>query len=324
MTKIAFQPAGDPMSEENLEKSLYSPVILSEVEALSGTQLARELALTYPGDMARVGGVKRGKRDEQLREWEKLERGDVVLFASGDEVFLSGTITHTIQSKELARELWSEDDKGVTPECIYFIDEMNKQRIPRETINRLCGHEPDMPWDSFTVESERASANVLYAFDLESQVYFPLVPEDEYKRIVQSFNPTEPVDASRRALMRKEEGFLRNQLFRGRAMAECAICGRTYPTQFLVAAHVKAWAECSTEDRLDFENVAIPLCKLGCLELYRRNYVTVIDERVAVTTAKVDSADLRAFLTRIKGRVCTWWRGSEAYFEWHTEHGSFY
>lgn len=324
MTKIAFQPAADPMSAENLEKSLYNPVILSSLKALSGSDVAKELALTFPGDMARVGGVKRGKRDEQLREWEKLERGDVVLFMREGEVFLSGTVTHTVQNAELAKELWGTDDRGRAPECIYFIDEMNKQRIPRETINRLCGHDPDVDWDGFSVQSERASANVLYAYDLESHVYFPLVTDEEYQRIVQSYDPTEPMDATRRALKRKEEGFLRHHLFRGKALADCGICGRHIPTQFLIAAHVKVWAECSTEDRLDWKNIAMPMCKLGCEELYRRNYVTVIDERVVVTTAQVDSTDLKAYLTKIKGRVCTWWRGSEDYFDWHTDHGSYF
>lgn len=325
MTKIAFQPASDPMSLENLEKSLFSPVILSEIDALKGSSLAEELALTYPGDMARIGGVKRGKKDRQLREWEKLERGDIVLFMKDDEVFLSGTVTHTVRDEKLAHELWGADDKGWVPECVYFVDEMKKQRIPRETVNRLCGHDPDMPWEGFSVQSERASANLLYAFvNLESQVYFPIVEEDEYRRIVQSFDPTEPMDASRRALMRKEEGFLRKHLFSGKAMDACGICGREIPTQFLIAAHIKVWEECTTEDRLDYENIVMPMCKLGCEELYRRNYLTVIDERVQVTTAKVDSKDLRAYLTKVKNRVCTWWRGSEKYFDWHTQHGSYF
>ncbi len=212
----------------------------------------------------------------------------------------------------------------MAPECIYFIDEMNKQRIPRKTINELCGHDPDMAWDGFSVQSERASSHVLYAYDLESQIYFPQVTEEEYRQIVESYDPTEPMDATRRALKRKEEGFLRFNLFHGKAMADCGICGRHIPTQFLIAAHIKTWAECSREDRLDWKNIAMPMCKLGCEELYRRNYVTVIDERVVVTTAHVGSTDLKAYLTKIKGRVCTSWRGSEDYFDWHTDHGSYY
>lgn len=324
MTQIAFQPAGDPVSGANLQKSLDNPVILSGLKALAGTGEARDLALLYPGDMARVGGVRKGRSDRQKRQWNKLERGDVVLFAEGDTVFLSGTVTYTLQSKELARELWGEDEQGFVAECIYFLDELNRQRIPRQTINRLCGLDPEKPWDGFTVQSHRKSANVLYAYDVESQVYFPIVDEAEYRDIVNAYTPAEPRDAARYALMRKEVGFLRAHLFKGKSLAECALCGRDFPTQFLVALHVKRWGECTTIERLDFENIAIPLCKLGCEDLYRRDYLTVIDERVAVTTAQVESKDLKAYLTKVKGRVCPWWRGSEAYFEWHTEHGSYY
>lgn len=323
MTKIAFQPAGDPVSEANLEKTLYNPVVLSGLKSLAETGIARELSLIYPGDMARIGGVRRGKRDRQKRQWDKLERGDVVLCLRDDEVFLAGTVTYTMRSRELARELWGDEDDHPA-ECIYFLDELTQLRIPRSTINGLCGYKPEREWDGFTVQTQRKSANVLYAFNLESQVYFPVVDEAEYERVVRAYSPTEPMDATRYALMRKEEGFLRAHLFKGQALAECAICGRDFPTQYLAAAHVKKWGECRQEERLDYRNIAIPLCHFGCLELYRRNYVTVIDERVAVTTAQVDSTDLKAYLTKIKGRVCPWWRGSESYFEWHTEYGSYY
>lgn len=324
MTKIAFQPAGDPISESNLEKSLYQPVILTGLNSLAGTRAAQELAVIYPGGIARIGGVRRGRRDRQKRQWNKLERGDVVLFMKEDTVFLSGTVTYTLQSAELAQEIWGTDSKGRLAECIYFLGELSKRRIPRATINRLCGYDRAREWDGFSVQTERKSANVLYAFKLESQVYFPIVEEAEYREIVERYSPAEPLDATRHALMRKEEGFLRAHLFKGKALAECAICGRSFPTEFLAASHVKKWSECTVDERLDYKNIAIPLCHFGCLELYRRNYLTVIDERVAITTAQVDSTDLKAYLTKVKGRVCTFWRGSETYFEWHTDHGLYF
>ncbi|MGD8828232.1 MAG: HNH endonuclease, partial [Gammaproteobacteria bacterium] len=103
----------------------------------------------------------------------------------------------------------------------------------------------------------------------------------------------------------------------------CGICGRTLPTQFLIAAHIKDRWHCTKVERMDYENIAMPMCKFGCEQLYRRNYITVIDERVAVTKAKVASNDLKAYLVKVRGRVCPYWRGSEAYFNWHTRFGSY-
>ncbi|MEA5444345.1 hypothetical protein VCB98_00750 [Gammaproteobacteria bacterium AB-CW1] len=324
MTKIALQAAADPESRENLEKTLLEPVVLSELSSIRGTGIAEELATIYPGDMARIGGVKSGRASEQKAEWEKLQRGDVVLFMRDDMVFLSGIVTYLVKNPDLARELWGEDDKGQVPECIYFVDEVKDQFIPRKTINRLMNLGDDYDWPGFEVHLEEAAAPVVYGYELESHVYFPIVSEDEYKQIVQEIDRTSPLDTEGRARLRKEDGFLRDQLFRGKVIEECGICGNKYPTQFLIAAHIKDRWHCTTEDRLDYENIAMPMCKLGCEELYRRNYVTVIDERVAVTRAKVDSNDLKAILVRLSGRVCPWFKGSRKYFDWHTRLGKYF
>ncbi len=324
MTKIAFQSAADPGSRENLEKTLLDPVVLSELSSIRGTGMAEELATIYPGDMARIGGIKLGKDGEQKAEWEKLQRGDVVLFLRDDMVFLSGIVTYLVKNEALARELWGDDERGHTPECIYFVDEVKDQFIPRAAVNRLCGFDEGYEWPGFEVHLEETAAPVVHGYQLESQVYFPIVSEDEYKQVVQEIDRTQPLDVAGRARARKEDGFLRDQLFGGKVIEECAICGQKYPTQFLIAAHIKDRWHCTTEDRLDYENIAMPLCKLGCEELYRRNYVTVVDERVAVTKARVDSNDLKAILVRLKGRVCPWFKGSRKYFDWHTRMGKYF
>jgi|GEM_PF-1827380 len=324
MTKIAFQSAADSDSSENLEKTLLSPVVLSELESIRGTGVAEELAAIYPGDMARVGGIKLGKEGQQKGEWEKLQRGDVVLFMKDDMVFLSGIVTYLVKNPDLARELWGDDGRGHTPECIYFVDEVKDQFIPRSVVNRLTGLDEGYEWPGFEVQEEEASAPVVYGFQLESEVYFPIVSEDEYKQIVRDIDRTAPLDISGRTRLRKEDGFLRDQLFRGKVAEECGICGNKYPTQFLIAAHIKDRWHCTTDDRLDYENIAMPICKLGCEELYRRNYVTVIDERVAVTKARVDSKDLQSILVRLQGRVCPWFKGSRKYFDWHTRMGKYF
>jgi len=324
MTKIAFQSAADSNSRENLDKTLLNPVVLSELESIRGTGIAEELAAIYPGDMARVGAVKLGKEGEQKGEWEKLQRGDVVLFMRDDMVFLSGIVTYLVKNPDLARELWGEDERGHTPECIYFVDEVKDQFIPCSAINRLIGLDENYEWPGFQVHLEEASAPVVYGYQLESDVYFPIVSEDEYKEVVQEIDRTRPLDSAGRIRLRKEDGFLRDQLFRGKVVEECGICGNKYPTQFLIAAHIKDRWHCTTEDRLDYENIAMPMCKLGCEELYRRNYVTVIDERVAVTKARVDSQDLKSILVRLQGRVCPWFKGSRKYFDWHTRLGKYF
>ncbi|MGD8828897.1 MAG: hypothetical protein PVG21_09355, partial [Gammaproteobacteria bacterium] len=89
MTKLAFQPANDAMAERMLERTLEHPVMLSELKALEGTRELDELTFLYPGQMARLFGVRPGRSDAQKKQWAKLERGDVVLFMRNNLVFLS-------------------------------------------------------------------------------------------------------------------------------------------------------------------------------------------------------------------------------------------
>ncbi len=90
------------------------------------------------------------------------------------------------------------------------------------------------------------------------------------------------------SLARVEQGYLRQLLFGDRDVARCAICGNEYPIDLLVAGHIKRRSACSIRERKDARHVVMPVCKLGCDELFERGYVSVDDNgRVASSTRAV-------------------------------------
>ena len=69
---------------------------------------------------------------------------------------------------------------------------------------------------------------------------------------------------------RIEQSFWRREFLKDRQNGQCSLCGRLFPVDFLVMAHIKRRAECSHEERLDPYNV-IPMCLFGCDACLRRS-----------------------------------------------------
>lgn len=120
---------------------------------------------------------------------------------------------------------------------------------------------------------------------------------------------------------RVEQGYLRSLLFKGKDFHKCALCGRPFPIELLVAVHIKPRSECSAGERRDAAHIVFPLCQMGCDLLYERGYVSVADSgRIVVTRSKEITRPVRAHLRNLKGKRCPSWNPkTENYFRWHYE-----
>jgi hypothetical protein len=119
-----------------------------------------------------------------------------------------------------------------------------------------------------------------------------------------------------------EAAIFRKALFGTAASVECAICGRELPIRLLVAAHIKKRSSCSDGERRSL-HVVMPVCRMGCDELFERRFVYVDDTgRVkAAAPQHLLTADLAALLSELNGRECAAYSpATSAYFQWHREH----
>jgi hypothetical protein len=151
-----------------------------------------------------------------------------------------------------------------------------------------------------------------------------LRPQISVERYEQTLERLGPLDALREMLVRTEQAFLRNRLLGNRRTANCEICGRLFPVEYIVAAHIKRRSACSDEERRDDRRNVVAMCKFGCDQLFERGIIAVVSGRVVPhgerSTAVTPAVD--SYLSSVEGRECPHWQEGQPYFEWHARmHG---
>lgn len=276
------------------------------------------LAEFQTNDAIATWGATPSVNGSNIRMWERIEKGDVVLFARTGVAFASAVVVHKAQSATLAEELWGRNERGETWEYLFFVSEVKEQSIPKALVNRLAGYEESNAWQRFLVVDEDRSAQVLTALNLESDVLLPDTSQDDLTQEMRRLAESGSTDILGKAILRKEQGVLRRQLFGGIRVKDCAICGKSFPIEFLVAAHIKKRSVCSLEERLDFQNIVMPLCKFGCDELFEKTYITIKDGIVSQGRALPHEGFVAQYVASLMGKACSYWSdGSRDYFRWH-------
>ncbi|WP_417439640.1 hypothetical protein [Idiomarina abyssalis] len=109
---------------------------------------------------------------------------------------------------------------------------------------------------------------------------------------------------------RREQYQLRNYLVTNSDLIEigedskackCLICNRYFPVNLLIAAHVKRRADCTPDEKRDFENIAMLQCG-GCDQLFEKGYIVIDDEGTVTRNERYEvSEDLQKKLARVSG-----------------------
>lgn len=139
------------------------------------------------------------------------------------------------------------------------------------------------------------------------------------KRVLASFVDAEHLDGETVANSRKEQAFLRSYLLQGKSKGDCVICGHSFPTELLVAAHIKPRSECSRDEKLDFDNIAALMCVLGCDSLFEKGFVYMSDGMVHANPRRNRTPHVKTAIEQLAGRGVTNWRGSSEYYKWHAK-----
>jgi hypothetical protein len=129
------------------------------------------------------------------------------------------------------------------------------------------------------------------------------------------------LDTSANGTSRKEQSYLRKKLFHGMKTCKCGICNRELPIDMLITAHIKKRSKCTFEERLDVDNIVMPMCKLGCDDLYEKGYL-YIDEigKVAINKNKIVTPVLMGLLASLESSTCSHWGpNTKMYFDHHRE-----
>lgn len=139
-------------------------------------------------------------------------------------------------------------------------------------------------------------------------------------QLLEELDEAAPLDDRRMVAVRMEQGFIRQQLFKGKQEQRCTICGHPLPVDLLRAAHIKRRASCSPDERRDYQHNVVPMCTLGCDELFERGYIVVQGGYVASGRRDQLTPKVADYISTVVGRPCiAYYRGSGHYFDWHAE-----
>ena len=166
MARVILQPAGGPQAVRHYTHTIRNGARLSDLQRfLTHGELA-ELGNVYPDGMARIWGLTPGHANRNVKKWQQLEHGDMVLFAGGGQLFASAFLKHKTHNRELAISLWGSDPDGSTWEYVYFVSAPRSHRIPYARLANVLGFSRDFVVLGVTLLSEEKSAKVLEAFKL--------------------------------------------------------------------------------------------------------------------------------------------------------------
>lgn len=323
MSKLILQPSGNSDAKKHYIETIENPVNLDSIRNLLNEADYNTLLKIYPDKLTFIWGVTKGKKNTNVKGWNKIDRGDVTLFSQDGAVFASGVTTYKIHNVDLAEHLWGYNDKGMTWEYIYFLSEIYPLKIKYPALNRLiltkegAFYKDNYIIQGFTVLEEWQSLDFFKSYNLKSDLFLPEIDEDDFLEVENKLFESEETDAEYRAKRRLEQSYLKSRLFGKSINAKCSCCGKELPVSFLVAAHIKKRSNCIHVERID-PNVVMPMCKFGCDDLYEKGYITVLNGIFIKKDSIITTPSLLSYIESIEGNQCEYYNlQTEPYFEWH-------
>lgn len=318
MRKIILQPTSNKIAYEHYVDTIEHAVPIETLKRHVDDRIYEKIAAQYPNGHAYVWGVMNGVKDVNKKKWEKIARGDITLFSKKGGIFASAVTTLTLHNKKLAQELWGVDKNGNTWENIYLLEDVKNICIPYKKLNMILGYKENNVIQGFSVLDDKQSEKLNMEYDLFSKETCEELSEREYMECIVKWDDGEALDIEKQGFRRREQDFLRNYLFKGKSSCVCGICGRTLPVSMMITSHIKKRSECSRQEKLDYKNIVMPMCKFGCDDLYEKGYIYVNDGIVKINSKKWCTDDLKKELQKINGRVCKYYNeNTKAYFEAH-------
>ena len=134
------------------------------------------------------------------------------------------------------------------------------------------------------------------------------------KEALANINQTDSAPTS--SAGRNEQALLRVHLFGNNAEKECSLCHKVFPSNLMIAAHIKPRKLCSHKERVDL-NIVMPACKIGCDDLFEKGYLVVGDEGKIQKNSNIPySTELDEFMNQYDGKKCTFYnKDTKKYFD---------
>lgn len=303
-------------AEKHYNNTVNNFIELNNIKKYITNDEYKELLDIYPSGKVKLWGIREGKSDVNSKTWDKLEIGDIVYFIGNKKVIKSACIVYKMKNDKLANSIWGSYENK-TWEYIYFINEAKDLDINFNVICEIVGYSSNYIPRGITILDKDKSLSLIEYYDIESKVYGHNVSDDEYKKLIESMENANSLDRSGKVKTRLEQKLLRKYLFNDKKVAKCAICGQEYPIELLITAHIKKRCMCTNEERLDYKNIAVPMCVFGCDSLYEKGFIGV-NNGVIKKIKDTECTSVEEYIKKIEDKKCASYTEDNAkYFEQH-------
>jgi hypothetical protein len=313
MPNVILQPASGVKPRKHYIDTVVNPVGFSRLARYMPVgELAALKTVTEADSICAWGIVPSGES-----KWKFIRPGDTVLFARDNHYYSSSTVVGRLHNQQLATHLWDTDSSGNTWEYMYFFLPPEDINISYEHLNNVLKTGQGARYAS---NYNPQGINVLRDQNAEAalEIIYGQTPPTSLQETTRFIDGRESLDAVSTALVRKEQGYLRDKLLGSAPTGQCGICGKDLPAKFLVAAHIKKRAKCTDQEKADIPSIAMPMCLMGCDALYEAGYLTIDGGHVQVT--QVTHPALTETLQSLAGNSCLYWSSKrEKYFRWHKQ-----
>ena len=277
---LIMQPCSSRIAQEHYEHTMAKGVTFSEIAPYLNKSDTERISAIYETDSSiYVWGVLYGSKSK----WDKIEQGDLVLFAKDNHIFSSASVCYKIHNRDLAIFLWGTDEYGRAWEYIYFNIDPHSVNIPYSEFNKAVGYKENYIIRALSVLDNDKTIDFLNRFPIQDISHSPKINEAEYiESITNPLDSLENLDSEVTSSHRKEQAFLRQTLFKNKLTAKCAICGKEFPVKMLCCSHIKKRCLCSIEEKKDYANIVVPMCTFGCDALYEKGFLGVKDGKIVI------------------------------------------
>ena len=317
MTSLILQPSGNQFGRAHYVDTIENPVALSKCKTDLSLEIFMELEKVHPSGFAAMWGVTPGASFVNRNKWERIQIGDVALFARDGGIKATAVVASKFHSKALAKNSWGVDADGFTWEYMYSLDEVRTVDISYLEFNRIVGYKENYVIQGFNVLDPERSTLFLDRYKLWSERHVPTVPEEQFAQALSGLDGE--LDQKVQGWRRVEQSKARNRLLRGLTLGECFFCGRQMSAEFLIAAHIKRRSDCNDFEKRDIDNNMMLACRFGCDDLFEKGYITINSFGEITMSPKLMDATALAYTQLLVNKQIKISIAGAVYFKWHQE-----
>lgn len=272
-------------------------------------------------------GVTNGGKDRNKNQWLQMNSGDIGLFYKNNKFFCSGVVVFKFKNETFSKFLWKEKfNKKLnifeTWENMFLLDDIKDLDIHIEDFNDLMGYEKNNKIFAYRVLDEVISEIVLEEFALKaSKKYFKktkaISKKEKRKKTIEALSKNRKTDSKGYiTTTRLEQSILRKHIL-GPKVTKCSLCHKELPNKIIVAGHIWERRKIKDEKIRNDPDIVMPVCKLGCDDLFENGFITVNSNGfVEVNSKKYFSKALKKYVKQYKNKQCLYFnKRTKGYFE---------